>query len=137
MYVSETSLRVRYAETDRMGYAYYGNYLQYYEVGRVEALRQLGMSYRSMEDQGVMLPVYTCNVKYFKPAYYDDLLIIKTAVPQLPNTRILFEYEIFNESGQLLNKGDTTLVFINTKSGKPCGAPGFFLEKIRRYFPAT
>ena len=135
MYVSETSLRVRYAETDRMGYAYYGNYLQYYEVGRVEALRQLGMSYRSMEDRGVMLPVYTCNVKYMKPAYYDDLLIIKTTVPELPKTRILFQYDIFNESGEMLNKGETTLVFVNSENGKPCGAPEFFLEKIRKYFP--
>jgi acyl-CoA thioester hydrolase len=135
MYVSETSLRVRYAETDRMGYAYYGNYLQYYEVGRVEALRQLGMSYRSMEEQGVMLPVYTCNVKYFKPAYYDDLLIVKTIVPELPNTRIKFDYEIFNPAGELINKGETTLVFVNMKTGKPCGAPEFFMEKIRGYFP--
>jgi acyl-CoA thioester hydrolase len=135
MYISETSLRVRYAETDRMGYAYYGNYLQYYEVGRVEALRQLGMSYRTMEEKGVMLPVYTCNVKYMKPAYYDDLLIIKTTVPELPDTRILFRYDIFNEKGEMLNKGETTLVFVNTESGKPCGAPEFFLEKIRKFFP--
>lgn len=135
MYVSETSLRVRYAETDRMGYAYYGNYLQYYEVGRVEALRQLGMSYRSMEEKGVMLPVYTCNVKYMRPAYYDDLLIIKTAIPELPRTRIIFQYDIFNEKGEMLNKGETTLVFVSTETGKPCGAPEFFLEKIRKYFP--
>lgn len=135
MYISETSLRVRYAETDRMGYAYYGNYLQYYEVGRVEALRQLGMSYRSMEEKGVMLPVYTCSVKYMKPAYYDDLLIIKTTIPELPKTRIVFQYDIFNEKGEMLNRGETTLVFVSTETGKPCGAPGFFLEKITKYFP--
>ena len=135
MYVSETSLRVRYAETDRMGYAYYGNYLQYYEVGRVEALRQLGMSYRTMEEMGIMLPVYTCNVKYLKPAYYDDLLIIKTTVPEMPKTRILFQYDIYNESGELLNKGDTTLVFVGIDTMKPCGAPEFFLDKVRKYFP--
>jgi acyl-CoA thioester hydrolase len=137
MYVSETSLRVRYAETDRMGYAYYGNYLQYYEVGRVEALRQLGMSYRTMEDQGVMLPVYTCNVKYIKPAFYDDLLIIRTTVPEIPKARILFQYDIFNEAGELINKGETTLVFISTATNKPCGAPKAFLEKISGYFPAS
>lgn len=134
MYISETTLRVRYAETDRMGYAYYGNYLQYFEVGRVEALRQLGMSYRSMEEQGVMLPVIECSVKYFKPAYYDDLLTIKTIVPEMPKTRILFQYEIYNEKQELLNKGETTLVFVNTQTNKPCMAPGYFLEKIREYF---
>lgn len=134
MYISETTLRVRYAETDRMGYAYYGNYLQYFEVGRVEALRQLGMSYRSMEEQGVMLPVIECSVKYFKPAYYDDLLTVKTTIPEIPKTRILFQYEIYNEKKELLNKGETTLVFVNTQTSKPCMAPGYFLERIKEYF---
>lgn len=126
-------MRVRYAETDRMGYAYYGNYAQYYEVGRVEALRQLGLSYKSMEDSGIMLPVYTFSIKYFKPAFYDDLLTVKTIIRDMPAARIRFEYQVYNEEGVLLNEGETVLVFIDVKSGKPCAAPKEFLEKISKY----
>src|ERR1035437_1681596 len=134
MYISETTVRVRYAETDRMGYVYYGNYALYYEVGRVEALRQLGTSYKEMEDNGIMLPVYTCNIKYFKPALYDDLLIIKTSVKDLPTAKISFDYEIYNQKNELLNTATTLLVFINMATNKPCPAPKLFLEKIKKYF---
>ena len=134
MYVSETTVRVRYAETDRMGYVYYGNYTQYFEVGRVEALRQLGTSYKEMEESGVMLPVYTCNLKYLKPAYYDDLLIIKTTINELPKARINFDYEVYNQKNELLNVGSTTLVFISIETMKPCPAPESFMEKIKKFF---
>jgi acyl-CoA thioester hydrolase len=134
MYISETTVRVRYAETDKMGYVYYGNYTHYYEVGRVEALRQLGSSYKEMEDNGVMLPVYTCNIKYIKPALYDDLLLIKTTIKELPMARITFRYEIFNEKGELLNEGDTTLVFIDMKTNRPRPAPDSFIDKIKKFF---
>ena len=134
MFTSETSLRVRYAETDRMGYVYYGNYAGYYEVGRVEALRSLGMSYREMEDSGIMLPVLSYNIKYFKPSFYDDLLTIKTTIPEIPNTRIKFLYKMYNTQGVLLNEGETTLVFVNIKTGKPCQAPADFIHKIQPFF---
>lgn len=134
MYISETTVRVRYAETDKMGYVYYGNYTQYYEVGRVEALRALGTSYKEMEDNGVMLPVYTCNLKYLKPALYDDLLVIKTTIKELPTLKISFDYEIFNQNNELLNIGSTTLVFINISTNKPCRAPESFMEKIKHFF---
>ena len=134
MYVSETTVRVRYAETDKMGYVYYGNYPQYYEVGRVEALRQLGMSYKEMEDSGIMLPVYTCNLKYLKPALYDDLLLIKTTIKEIPRARITFDYEIYNQNNELLNEGSATLVFIDMKTNKPRPAPDSFLEKIKKFF---
>lgn len=134
MYVSETTVRVRYAETDRMGYVYYGNYTQYFEVGRVEALRQLGTSYKEMEERGVMLPVYTCNLKYLKPAYYDDLLVIKTTTKELPKARINFDYEVYNQKNELLNVGSTTLVFISIETMKPCPAPESFMEKIKKFF---
>jgi acyl-CoA thioester hydrolase len=134
MYISETTVRVRYAETDRMGYVYYGNYTQYYEIGRVEALRQLGTSYKEMEDSGIMLPVYTCNIKYIKPALYDDLLLIKTVIKELPTAKISFDYEIYNQQNELLNTANTLLVFINTKTNKPCAAPASFMEKIRKFF---
>lgn len=134
MFSSKTSLRVRYAETDRMGYVYYGNYAGYYEVGRVEALRALGMSYREMEDSGIMLPVLNYSIKYYKPSFYDDLLTIETMIPEIPGTRIKFLYKMYNTDGVLLNEGETTLVFVNTKTGRPCQAPAEFIEKITPYF---
>jgi acyl-CoA thioester hydrolase len=134
MYISETTVRVRYAETDKMGYVYYGNYTHYYEVGRVEAMRQLGTSYKEMEENGIMLPVYTCNLKYIKPALYDDLLIIKTTIKELPTLKIIFDYEIYNQKNELLNTGSTTLVFIDMVSNRPCKAPDSFIEKIKKFF---
>ncbi|HEY4797497.1 MAG TPA: thioesterase family protein [Bacteroidia bacterium] len=137
MFTSEIKLRVRYGETDRMGYVYYGNYAEYFEVARVEALREFGINYKDMEDSGIMLPVYTFSIKYFKPAYYDELLTIKTTISKLPEARISFEYETFNEKNELLNKGETTLVFIDMKSNKPRMAPENFLQKLRKYFASS
>src|ERR1043166_1920841 len=129
MLIAETKIRVRYGETDQMGYAYYGNYAQYYEVGRVEAMRGIGMSYREIEEQGILLPVYTFSIKYLKPALYDDELTIKTTIPEIPKARIRFEYKCYNAAGDLLNEGETTLVFIDKATKRPCGAPSYFLEK--------
>jgi acyl-CoA thioester hydrolase len=134
MYISETTIRVRYAETDKMGYVYYGNYAQYFEVGRVEALRDLKTSYKEMEDTGVMLPVYEFNIKYLKPAFYDDLLVIKTTIREIPTAKIKFDYEIYNQKGDLLTTANTSLVFINMATNKPCSAPESFIEKIKKYF---
>ena len=134
MFTSSTNLRVRYAETDKMGYVYYGNYATYFEVGRVEGLRSLGFSYKQMEDEGIMLPVLDFQIKYFKPAFYDDLLTIKTTITEIKGARIHFEYETLNEKNELLNKGATTLVFINIATNKPCAAPDWFLEKSKKYF---
>lgn len=131
MFISETKLRVRYAETDQMGFAYYGNYPQYYEVGRADAMRQLGMTYRQMEEKGIVMPIVDMHIKYIRPARYDDLLTIKTMVPGLPVSRMHFDYEIYNEAGTLLNKGYTVLAFLKKETGKPCGAPDWFLEKLK------
>jgi acyl-CoA thioester hydrolase len=117
-----------------MGYVYYGNYSQYYEVGRVEALRSLGYPYKKLEDSGVMLPVLQFSIKYFKPAYYDDLLTVVTIIKEVPSTRIHFEYEIYNQQNELLNKGDTILVFVNIETGKPCKPPLDFLNTIEIFF---
>ena len=134
MYISETKLRVRYGETDQMGYVYYGNYPLYYEVARTEMIRKLGWPYKKIEESGVMLPVLTLNVKYIKPALYDDELTIKTIVRKLPSARIEFEYEVYNEKNELINKGDTSLVFVNMKTMKPTSAPQGFLDDIKKYF---
>lgn len=134
MYFSETSLRVRYAETDQMAYVYYGNYPQYFEVARVETLRTFGLSYKKIEDDGVMLPVLKLEIKYVAPAKYDDLLNIKTRIAEMPKTRITFEHEIYNEAGNLLTLGKVELVFVNIKTGKPCRAPDSLLNALADSF---
>lgn len=134
MFSSEIQVRVRYAETDRMGYVYYGNYATYFEVARVEALRELGTTYKEMEDKGIMLPVLDYCVKFIKPALYDDMLTIKTTINELPGARIKFTYETFNEKGVLLNTASTSLVFINTSTQKPCAAPADLLERMKNHF---
>jgi len=134
MYTTEVKIRVRYGETDRMGYVYYGIYAQYFEVARVEALRNLGFSYRKLEDEGIILPVLNYSVKYIKPAFYDDELVIRVSIKELPMARIRFDYEIYNEKDELINIADTTLVFINRKTNKPCAAPQDFLAALKKFF---
>ena len=131
MYSFETKLRVRYGETDQMGFAYYGVYAQYYEVGRVELLRSLGISYKEIEVMGFALPVVALNINYKKPALYDDELTIKTIVKVMPSVKIIFDYEIFNESGDLLNTGEVVLVFVNKNTEKVCSAPEILLNKFK------
>jgi acyl-CoA thioester hydrolase len=130
----DVEVRVRYAETDRMGYVYYGNYALYFEVARVETLRHLGTSYKSLEDSGIMLPVLEYKTKYNKPAKYDDLLTIRTVIKNKPGVRITFEYEVFNEQKVLLNTAETTLVFVNSNTGRPCNAPEYLLNSMSSYF---
>lgn len=135
MYISENKIRVRYAETDRMGYVYYGNYAAYFEVGRVEALRALGLSYRVMEEQGIMLPVLSYQTNYFKPAFFDDLLTIRTMVNEIPaGAKITFHYECLNEQGVCINKAETSHVFVKSTTGRPCPVPANVLEMLVPYF---
>ncbi len=125
-FINTTQIRVRYGETDQMGYCYYGNYAQYFEVGRVEALRSLGMSYKALEEQGVMLPVSEFSVKYLSPIFYDDLLTVKTEISAIKGARIYFTYELINEKGIVTSKAETTLVFVDKVSMRPRNAPENF-----------
>lgn len=134
MYRNETQIRVRYAETDQMGYVYYGHYAAYFEVARVEMLRSLGFSYKILEEEGVILPVLNYSIKYIKPAFYDELLKIKIFLKELPATRIRFDYETFNEKDELINIAETTLVFVNKKTGRPTAPPKDLLEAMKRFF---
>ncbi|CAN5354423.1 thioesterase family protein [soil metagenome] len=134
MYTTEIKIRVRYGETDRMGYVYYGNYAEYFEVARVEALRNLGFSYRKLEDEGIMLPVINYSVKYIKPAFYDDELTIKVTIREIPLARIRFDYEIYNEKDELITVADTTLVFIDRAVNKPRPAPEDFIVALKKFF---
>ncbi|WP_462265289.1 acyl-CoA thioesterase [Mucilaginibacter sp.] len=129
-----TKLRVRYGETDQMGYVYYGNYAEFYEVGRVEMLRSLGMTYKGMEASGVMMPVAEMKCKYLKPARYDEELRLRVVMNTMPGVRIHFIYEIFDEAGELLHIGETLLVFVNMKTGRPCLPPQEFLDRLKPYF---
>lgn len=123
-------VRVRYAETDQMGVVYHGNYAQYFEMGRVEWLRNIGVSYKSMEDEGIMLPVVSLEMKYKKSAYYDDVLTVKTIFKKMTSVKIEFDYEIWNETGELLTIGNSVLVFIDKKTGRPTPAPEYLRTKL-------
>ncbi len=134
MFISYTQIRVRYADVDQMGFVYYGNYATYYEVGRTDAMRELGTSYRIMEQKGVIMPVHSMNCRYYKPARYDDLLTIKTMVREAPTARMKFEYEIYNQNKELLNKGETTLAFVSKETDRPTRIPVWFNDMIKGYF---
>ena len=134
MFVHEEKIRVRYAETDQMGYVYYGNYAAYYEVARTEMLRKTGFSYKELEEMGVMMPVLEMNIKYSQPAKYDELLTIKVIIKEKPSVRIKFEYEVYDEAGTLLNTGNTQLVFVDMARNRPCKAPEVFMQKMEPYF---
>jgi acyl-CoA thioester hydrolase len=127
------NLRVRYGETDQMGYCYYGNYASYFEVGRVEAMRSLGMSYRKLEEDGVMLPVSHFEIDYFKPALYDDELTVVTTITGVKGPRLYFEYLIFNADQVKLCFGKTTLVFVSKENMRPIAAPEQFLAFIKQH----
>jgi len=134
MYRSETKIRVRYGETDQMGVVYYGNFALYYEVARVESLRQLGLTYRELEESGVMMPVIENKSKYLAAAKYDDLLTVVTTLREKPGVKIKFEYEIFNETGKLINQGETILVFLDMKTRRPCRAPEQMIKLLSPFF---
>ena len=126
------SLRVRYAETDPMKYVYYGNYAQYFEVARVELFRSLGISYDEIESQGIWLPVSEYNIKYLKPALYDEVLEIHTFIKKIPGVRVEFDYEIYNSSKQKITEAQTTLFFLDSKTNKIVKCPSFLMELIEK-----
>ena len=126
-------VRVRYAETDQMGVVYHGNYAQYFEMGRVEWLRNLGVSYKWMEENGVMLPVVSLTMNYKKPARYDDLLTVKTILKSQTSVKIEFDCEIYNEANELLTTGYSMLVFVDMKTGRPMLPPSYVSEKINSF----
>lgn len=135
MYESITQVRVRYAETDQMNVVYYGNYAQYFEVGRVESIRQLGYTYKDMEASGVIMPVVELHVRYLRPATYDDLLTIKTQVRELPtNHQIEFYQEVYNEEGKMLTSGKVTLYFLELTTRRKTNMPEVLREKLAPYF---
>ncbi len=128
----QVQIRVRYSETDQMRVVYHGNYAQYFEVGRVEWLRNKGVSYKWMEENGIMLPVVSLTMNYKKPARYDELLTLKTILKKQASVRIEFDYELYNEREELLTTGNSVLVFVDMKTGRPIAPPLYILELLNR-----
>ena len=135
MRAHEYEIRVRYGETDQMGVVYHGNYAQYFEVGRVEWLRNLGVSYKWLEENGVMMPVVSLSMNYKKPALYDDLIIVKTILKQQRSVKIEFDYEIYNQQHELLTIGNSVLVFVDKKTGRPILPPDSLKQKFLTLLP--
>ncbi len=135
MYSTETHIRIHYALTDQMGMVYYGNYAQFYEIGRTEAIRQLGYTYKDIEAMGIIMPVVKIQSHFLRPAKYDDLITVKTILKEMPRSHsITFYTEIFNEEKKLLNKGETTLFFIEAGSMKKINMPAELDKKLKVYF---
>lgn len=135
MYVSDTTVRVRYAETDQMNIVYYGNYAQYFEVGRVEAIRQLGITYKDIEAMGIMLPVVELHCKYLRPARYDDLLTVRTMLREMPKDhRLEFYQEVYNEDQKLLTTGRVVLYFVKSLTMEKTAMPEEMHERLKPFF---
>ncbi|MFN0082150.1 MAG: acyl-CoA thioesterase [Ferruginibacter sp.] len=135
MFITETQIRMHYALTDQMGVVYYGNYAQFYEIGRAEAIRQLGYTYKDIEGMGIIMPVVEMNSKFLRPAKYDDLITVKTTLRELPTGHsINFYFEIFNEEDKLLNAGNVILYFMEATTMKRTKMPADLEEKLKGYF---
>lgn len=133
MYTHETEIRVRYGEVDMMGYLYYGYYSFYYEQARVDTMRSLGIPYKKMEELGFLLPVRDLHVKFIKPAFYDDIVRIKTMITTMPSVRHEFKYEMYNAENELINEAETTLVYLDKQTRKPVQCPEFVKDLLRPY----
>lgn len=134
MIISEVKIRVRYGETDQMGVVYHGNYALYLEEARTESLRQVGFTYKTMEETGVMMPVASLSIQYKRPARYDDLLTVKAYFKSMPDVRAVINYEIFNQHETLIATAETTLVFVDMKTNKVTKCPSILWDVMKPYF---
>lgn len=133
MLVNETQLRVQYYETDQMGVVHHSNYIRYFEIGRTELMRSIGLCYNRLENSGTVMPITNVEVRYFYPAYYDDVISIKSFIKEIPKARIVFYYEIYNEQKKLLVEGSTTLAFVNKETGRPQRAPEKMIQTLSEH----
>jgi len=135
MFTTETQIRIHYALTDQMGVVYHGHYAQFYEIGRSEAIRAIGFSYKDIEAMGIIMPVVDIHSRFLRPARYDDLITVKTTLRQIPiHHKIVFHSEIYNQEDALLNTGDVTLYFMEAKTMKRCEMPAELKTKLQSYF---
>lgn len=136
MISSTISVRVRYGETDQMGIVYHGNYPAYFEQGRIELFREIGLPYKELEENGILLPVYELNLKYLKSAFYDDILKIETTIHEIPrDVRFRFDYKIFNEKQELLTTGYAILAFVDKQTRRPVRCPKYMIERLESLMP--
>ena len=136
MYHFTTLIRTCYADVDQMGFVYYGNYPKFYEIARTETIRSLGISYKEIEEQGIMMPVVEIGIRYKRPAHYDEVLTIHTFVKEIPRgPKMTFFHEIYNENGDLLNEGSVTLAFVRASDHRPCRIPSILKELLNPHFP--
>ncbi|HZJ20595.1 MAG TPA: thioesterase family protein [Pricia sp.] len=131
MNFNKISFRVRYAETDQMGVVYHGNYAQYLEMGRIEWLRGFAISYKSMEESGIILPVISLRINFKKSALYDDLISVETQLIRMPLVKIEFDYKIYNEKQEILAEANTVLAFMDKNTNRPIKCPDYVLDKIK------
>ena len=135
MFITETKIRIHYALTDQMGVVYHGHYAQFYEIGRGEAIREIGFTYKDIEAMGIIMPVVDIHSRFLRPAKYDDLITVKTSLKELPlHHKIVFHSEIYNENGELINIGDVTLYFMEAKEMQRCEIPSALKLKLEKYF---
>lgn len=134
MFTCDITLRIRYGETDQMGYVYYGRYAEFFEIGRTELMRRLGFAYKELESRGILLPVSGMSVKYIRPAVYDELITIRTTLRKLPTARVTFHTEIFNQAGDLLNEAECHLVFTDVKTRRPTRPPQDMMNALQPFF---
>ncbi len=135
MFTHEFKKRIRYGETDQMGYLYYGNYCLLYEIGRSEAIRSLGISYKELEaTYGIIMPVLSVESRYLMPIKYDELITIKTILEELPTKLIHFKHEIYNQEDMLVHKGEVKLFFVNAKENKRVSSPLYLTQKLIGFF---
>jgi len=134
MFTHITRIRVGYTDTDQMGFLHHSKYVVFCETARIEAMRALGTCYKEIEDMGIFMPVISMNFKFIRPAFYDDLLTVKTILRDVPKARMKFEYEFYNEPGMMINSAEVTLTFINSKTRKPCFPPNVLIESLKTYF---
>lgn len=138
MFISETQIRIHYALTDQMGVVYHGHYAQFYEIGRGEAIRKIGYTYKDIEGMGIIMPVVDIHSRFLRPARYDDLITVRTTLKELPiHHKIIFHHEIYNQQNELLNTGDVTLYFMEANGMKRCGMPIALRDKLIEYFKAV
>lgn len=130
MFITQTTYRIRYADTDQMGVVYYGNYARFYEIGRSEMIRDLGYAYKELEDSGVVMPVISVNAKYKRPLYYDELITIETALKKMPEARMVFYHTIYNQDNEVVHTAEVTLVFLSKETNRPVRVPEYMISAL-------
>lgn len=128
-------VRVRYADTDQMKYAYNGKYFEYFEVGRTEMMREVGLPYKVIEENGYFMPVIETKITFHNPAFYDELLEVETRVEQIPTSKVHIDHVVkAKERDVVVATGYVELAFLNAQTYRPTRAPKFFIDAVKKYY---